>query len=131
MITVAVAYTDAAGHPAEVDGEVTWDTSDPNIIAVKVNTTDSKTCSVIPSDNLGQAQVTATADADLGEGVVEIVCVLDINVVSGQAVAGVITPVGAPQPIPPEGHVDNTLPGDLPHPDQSLPQPEARSVPRQ
>jgi hypothetical protein len=44
------------------------------------------------------ANRTATADADLGEGVSEIVCTMDVEVVAGTAVVGTITPTGEPQP---------------------------------
>ena len=49
---------------------------------------------------IGQVQVTATADADLGAGVRNIVTPLDIVVVAGEAMSGAITPVGPAEPIP-------------------------------
>ena len=50
------------------------------------------------SGETGTAQITATADADLGEGVRELITLLDVNVVAGEAVAGTISVVGSAQP---------------------------------
>jgi hypothetical protein len=97
-VTLQVSYQDAKGNAATVDGDVTWESSDESIITVEA-AADTMTATMTPADNLGQAQVRATADADLGEGVVEIICVLDVTVVGGQAVVGVITPIGAAHPI--------------------------------
>jgi hypothetical protein len=98
VVKVQVSYLDAKGHPATVDGDVEWDTSDTAIISIEVDPDDSTIATVVPVDSLGQAQVSATADADLGSGVTEIVCTMDITVVGGQAVVGTITPVGEPTP---------------------------------
>jgi hypothetical protein len=48
--------------------------------------------------------MTAYADADLGERVRELATTMDVTVMAGEAVAGTITPVGEPEPIP---HVDH------------------------
>ena len=45
--------------------------------------------------------MTATADADLGEGVRRLTTVCDIEVVAGEAVSGTIQPVGEPEPVAP------------------------------
>jgi hypothetical protein len=99
VIGVQVAYVDSKGNPAEVDSDVTWDTSDPEIATVEIDTGDSTMAKVVPSGKVGQVQVTATADADLGEGVRELVTTMDVEIIAGEAVAGTITPVGEPQPI--------------------------------
>jgi hypothetical protein len=54
-----------------------------------------------PRRSVGQAQVTATCDADLGDGVRELITLCDIEVVGGEAVAGTIQPVGEPDPLAP------------------------------
>jgi hypothetical protein len=100
FIAVAVAYVDAKGNAAQVDGDVTWDSSDENIVTVEVDAADSTQAKVIPTGQVGQAQVSVTADADLGSGIREIITTADIQVVAGEAVAGTISPVGEPQPIP-------------------------------
>jgi hypothetical protein len=100
MIALQVAYVDSKGNPAQVDGDVTWDTSDANIATVESNAGDSTQAVVRPLGSVGQVQITATADADLGSGVRELITAMDVEIVAGEAIAGTITPVGEPQPIP-------------------------------
>jgi hypothetical protein len=100
MIAVQVAYVDSKGNPAQVDGDVSWDTSDANIATVESNASDSTQAVVTPLGSVGQVQITATADADLGSGVRELITTMDVEIVAGEAIAGTITPVGEPQPIP-------------------------------
>lgn len=102
-VSMQVTYVDAQGNPARVDGEVVWASSDDTIATVTTDQTDSSICTVTPAGQLGQVQVTATADADLGQGVRSIITTADIEIVAGEAVAGSIQPLGEPQPIPPEG----------------------------
>jgi len=99
MIAVQVAYVDSKGNPAQVDGDVSWDTSDASIATVESNAGDSTQAVVTPVGPIGQVQITATADADLGSGVREIITTMDVDIVAGEAIAGTITPVGEPQPI--------------------------------
>jgi hypothetical protein len=100
FVQMQVSYVDAQGNPATIDGDVTWNTSDASIVSVTVDATDSTVCRVTPVA-LGQAQVGARCDADLGVGVRELITTGDIEVVGGEAVAGSIQPVGEPQPIGP------------------------------
>ena len=100
-VLMQVSYTDARGNPATIDGDVTWESSDTSIISVTVDQADSTICRATPVGTVGQAQVTATCDADLGEGTRELVTLCDIEVVGGEAVAGSIQPVGEPEPIDP------------------------------
>jgi len=67
---------------------------------VTPQTGDSTIVTVVPVGPTGQIQITATADADLGAGVRNLVTVCDIQIVAGEAVAGTISPVGAPTPKP-------------------------------
>jgi hypothetical protein len=101
MVTMQVSYVDAAGNPAAVDGGVTWTASDDTLIRLDVDTADSTICMATPAGPVGQVQVTASADADLGSGVKTLVTNADIQIVAGEAVAGTIQPVGDPQPIAP------------------------------
>jgi hypothetical protein len=97
-IDVGVSYVDAAGNPATVDGDVAWETSDKDIANVfRISGADS-TKATVRAGKPGQAQITATADADLGEGVRSIITTMDIEVIPGEAVAGTITPIGEPEP---------------------------------
>jgi len=98
-IKVKVSYVDNHGNPAVVDGDVTWASSDEQIARVAADTADSMSAIVEAQSKVGQCQITATADADLGAGVRELVTLMDLTVVAGEAVAGSIEPVG--NPIPP------------------------------
>jgi hypothetical protein len=101
QIQVAVSYVDGAGNPATVDGDPTWSSSDPTLVTVIADPANAFEAVLRAVGPLGQAQVTVTADADLGEGIREILTLMDVAVVAGEAVAGAIAPVGEPVPIPP------------------------------
>lgn len=94
-VQVRVSFVDAKGHAAQVDGGVEWASSDENVATVEADENDSTMAVITPGDQLGQVQITATADADLGEGSTEIIAPMDVEIVSGTAVAGTISPVGA------------------------------------
>src|SRR4029077_19895488 len=100
-VLMQIAYVDAKDNPATIDNDVSWQSSDTSIVTVTVDTSDSTTCRITPAGAVGQVQVTATCDADLGDGVRNLVTLCDIDVVGGEAVAGTIQPVGAPEPIEP------------------------------
>jgi hypothetical protein len=101
LVKMQVAYVDAKGNPAAIDGAVEWESSDESLIKVEVDSQDSTICTATPVGPAGQVQVTAYADADLGEGVRELITTVDIGLVAGEAVAGTITPLGAAEPIAP------------------------------
>ena len=104
-VKMQVSYVDAAGNPAAVDGPVEWFPANPEIAGIEVDPDDGTICKVIPV-MLGRTQVSAKADADLGEGVRELLTVCDIMIVAGEAVAGSIQPTGEPEPITPP-HVEH------------------------
>jgi hypothetical protein len=99
-VEMQVKYVDARGNPATVDGQVIWASSDDDLVTVTVDDQDSTVCTVTTVDAVGNVQVTATADADLGAGTRQLITTCDISVVAGEAVAGTIEPVGTPTPIP-------------------------------
>lgn len=101
-VKVKVSYVDAKGHPAQVDGPVEWQSSNETVANVTADQADPMLALVVPGANLGQVQITVTADVDLGEGVSELITTMDVTVVGGAAVAGQIEPVGEPSPIQPE-----------------------------
>jgi len=98
QVHLKVSYVDAAGNPATVDGDVAWSSSDETIAKVTMEGVDSALLQAVGPT--GQVQITATADADLGEGVREIITPMDLTVAAGEAVAGTIAPVGPAEPIP-------------------------------
>jgi hypothetical protein len=86
-----VMWIDSFGNPAKVDGPTKWESSDDLIVTVSATpgppTNRAQVVSVGP---IGPAQIQATADADLGDGVKSITAILDVVVISGQATAGTI-----------------------------------------
>jgi len=100
MVGVQVTYTDAKGNPATVDGDVVWTSSDDNIAGAEPDAEDSTKANIVPAAKIGNVQITATADADLGSGVSNIIAVMSLTVVAGEAVAATIAPTGDPVPIP-------------------------------
>jgi hypothetical protein len=97
-VTMQVSYVDGAGHPAKVDGPVEWFPANPEIAKIEVDPNDGTICKVIPVMP-GRTQVSVKADADLGEGVRELLTVCDIMIVAGEAMAGSIQPIGDPEPM--------------------------------
>jgi hypothetical protein len=107
QVRLQIEYVDKNGNPAEVDDEVQWSSSDDVIAKVEPltvqpsgNVPEGGVVMLIPGTAVGNCQITAKADADLGDGVRELISLFDVTVVAGEAVAGVITPVGEQTPVP-------------------------------
>ena len=99
VVDLKISYVDANNNPASIDGSVAWSSSNPDIATVVAPATppaDNSQVTLTPGTQVGNCQVTATADADLGAGVRPLVTMLDVTVVGGEAVSGTITPVGEP-----------------------------------
>lgn len=92
--TASATFQDAKGNPAQVQGNPTWATDKPDVLDVVDN--GDGTATVTPVGPLGTAQVTCTADADLGDGVKELVLLGDVEVIAGEAVAGQVNIVVNP-----------------------------------
>jgi hypothetical protein len=120
--TVRVSFTNANGNPAQVQGDVSWESSDPSIATVQVKPDDTLEATIMAGPSAGEAEIFATADADLGEGVREVESSLVVNVVArGEAVGGEIHPVVPGNALPgAPNRPDNSLPSGA-HPDQGLP----------
>lgn len=86
----SVAYVDAKGNPAKVEGAPVWSSSDDTILSV-LAAADGMSAVVTPVGPLGSAQVKIEADADLGAGVSPIITLADVEVVAGTAVSGNVT----------------------------------------
>jgi len=100
QVEVKVSYVDAAGNEAQVDGPVQWSSSNPAVVEVAVDPGDSMVAMVRAVGPVGNVQVIAAADADLGEGTRNLVTPMDVTVVAGEAVTGTISPAGPAEPIP-------------------------------
>jgi len=95
-VALTVAFTTASGNPARIDGVPKWQTSDETILTV-VADEDGQTATATTVGPLGTAQVSVTADADLGAGIREITGTLDVEVLAAEAVTVGIT-AGTPEP---------------------------------
>ncbi len=95
-VAVSVAFVDAAGNPARVDGVPAWSSSDESILTVAA-AEGGLSAEVVTVGPLGAAQIVVRADADLGEGVREIIATQGFEVVGSEAVAANFT-VGTPEP---------------------------------
>jgi hypothetical protein len=132
-VSVSVAFTNANGRPADVQGQVTWESSDEQVAKVQAQPDDPTRATITAGPSAGTAVVVASGDADLGEGVTEVDAEIEVQVVAkGEAVGGEITPdrpdQGLPggqpnrpdQGLPGQGRPDNTVPGQE-GPDNALP----------
>ena len=84
-VSLSVAFTSAAGNPAQVDGVPVWLSSNEAVVTV-VAAEDGMSAVATTVGPIGEAQVPVSADADLGEGVKPIVGTLDITVIGSEAV---------------------------------------------
>src|SRR5215831_20038369 len=99
QVHLKVSYVDAAGNPAAVDGPVQWSSSDTTVASVSA---ESDTTALVKTVGpVGQVQISATADVDLGAGVKELITPMDLTVAAGEAVAGTVEPVGPAEPVIP------------------------------
>jgi hypothetical protein len=90
-VTVSVAYVDAKGKPAKVDGAPTWVASDPTIIDGVTPAADGMSAVLHITDTVGVSQLTVSADVDLGSGVTNLDSVDTVGVIAGDAVAANFT----------------------------------------
>jgi hypothetical protein len=96
-IPASLSITDSQGRPAEVDDVPVWASSDETVLTVEAEA-DGMTASIVTVAP-GTARVTVHADADLGDGVVDLVGVSeDVTVtVNPNSMASVVTlELGAP-----------------------------------
>ena len=93
-VGLSVSFVTAKGNPAQVDGAPVWSVSDATVLSV-VPSADGLSAEVVAVGPLGTAQVSVTADADLGTGVTALVGTLDVQVVASEA-ASIVINAGAP-----------------------------------
>jgi hypothetical protein len=102
QVQLKVEFLDAAGNHATVDGDPSWSSSNAEVCSVTAAPGNPYLATLLGVD-VGAAQVIVEADADIGDGVREVVCTLDVSIVAGEAVIGVISPSGDPAPPSPGG----------------------------
>lgn len=87
---------DAGGNAAEVEGgKVEWSVSDPAFGTLNVSE-DMMSAEFVPAGAVGRAVIQAKGDADLGEGVEEIMGEIEIVQASGKAVKMELAAEAAP-----------------------------------
>jgi len=87
QVSVVVRPVTRGGHPAKIDGDVVFTSSDDTVATV---TSTGQFGAVVKAVGVGAAQITATFDGDTGEGVRSIVLSGAIEVVDAQAENGVL-----------------------------------------
>jgi hypothetical protein len=102
-VDVTISFVDSKGKPAKVDGVPTWAVDNTAVVDVLTPAADGMSAHLHITDNVGAAQLTVTADADLGTGVTTITSVDTVSVIPGDAVAaqfnfGTVTPDTPPGP---------------------------------
>lgn len=86
-VDVTLAFKDAKGRPARVDGVPTWAASDPTIVDSITPSADGLSAKLHVTDVTGVSQVTVSADVDLGSGTTNTDFVDTVSVIAGDAVA--------------------------------------------
>jgi hypothetical protein len=119
---VSVTFLTAEGHHAKVQGDVSWVSSNA-AATVMADEADSHKATITAGPSAGTATITATADADLGEGVTNVSAMIPVEIIArGAAVGGEITVDHVDHGLPGQpAHSDNTLPGQPEHPSNALP----------
>lgn len=88
------AFSDKHGNAARIDGKPIWNTSDASIVGL--NHSDDGFSCVAVAGSVGTAQVTFSGDADLGDGVRQVIATLDIEIHPLEAISAGIS-AGAPE----------------------------------
>ena len=83
---VNLVINDKKGNPARVDGMPVWTSSDESVATVTPSE-DGMSATILSLGTTGTAQISVTADADLGEGVREMTGSALIDVIAGEAFA--------------------------------------------
>lgn len=97
QVTLKVEFLDAKGNHATVDGDPTWSSSNEDVATATATPGNPWLAQLMPVAP-GTCQVLCEADADLGDGVREVLCTMDVEVVGGEAVIGTISPASDPAP---------------------------------
>lgn len=94
-VNVTLSPTTDTGKPANLDGSPSWTQLNGNASIVVAD--DGMSAYLISADDPGDSQFIVKADADLGEGVVEISDIVELSVVGATAKNLGLT-LSAPEP---------------------------------
>jgi len=95
-VSFTISIVDVVGNPAPVQGVPVWASSNPEFVSLTV-ADDGMSAVAEAVGPLGSAQISVTADADLGGGVTPLVGIVDISVIASDAVSLSLLP-GIPEP---------------------------------
>lgn len=131
QVGLSFSAKDKYGNDAGIDGAPTWTSSDESKVTVNTGA-DGKSATAVAVGPVGTAQVSVRADADMGDGAREVVGVLDIEVIAGEASlvalsAGTAEAKPAAEPAPEPAPVptpDEPAPAPEPTPDEPAPTPD-------
>lgn len=96
-VSAALAILTAGGQPARVDAAPAWSVEATDIEVVTMEVAEDGLSATFTAVGVGTAQVTVTADADLGEGVRTITAIGAITVVPAGAAVLTLS-FGEPEP---------------------------------
>lgn len=86
VVNLSLKIVDSKGNDAPVDGQPSWSLTDPALGSLAV-AADGLSAVFTPAGSAGSLKVQASADADLGAGVVTIAGELDLDLLPGDAVS--------------------------------------------
>lgn len=96
-LPLSIEAKDQFGNAAQLDGAPVWAVTDEAVGKLEV-AEDGLSAVFTPTGVAAATVVQVTCDADLGDGVRELLGTLDIEVISGEAVVVGIVP-GNPEPL--------------------------------
>jgi hypothetical protein len=94
-VTASIAFTDAGGNAAVVDGAPVWECNPPEA-ATLIPAADGLSCVIVFGGTIGTLQIKATADSDMTGGVHDLVVTGEVELHAGEAVSATMTFSDAP-----------------------------------
>lgn len=89
--TVSVQWQLPSGAPAKVDGKTSWTSADETVLECVGAAGNSQIANLFAPGPAGTVRITASADADLGDGMKPVTSDMDITVTEPMASDGEIT----------------------------------------
>lgn len=112
-IALSVAFFDKAGNAAAVDGLPKWGVSDESLASLEV-AKDGLSAVLKPLGKAGSVKVLLSADADLGEGLKEIVGESEEIMITGLEASVITLSVGEPIDAPVNPPTEEPAPVEAP-----------------
>lgn len=84
---VTIEPLDKYGNPTKFENDPVWQSSDSQVFTVVASPQSPYTAEIRSLGPIGRGQWSGTGDADLGDGVREVIALDDVEVVPGEAVS--------------------------------------------